>query len=90
MKNYTKNIYYFEKIHLTFFYYFLKEKIPIFQEFKENIKILFEDCTVIMITHLIQMVNICENIVVLNNGEIVDCDTYENLMDNKNCKFYSL
>ena len=57
---------------------------------QKNMKTLFEDCTVIMIAHHIQMVNKCQKIVVLDNGEIVECDTYENLMDNKNSKFYSL
>ncbi len=57
---------------------------------QNNMKTLFEDCTVIMIAHHIQMVNKCQKIVVLDNGEIVECDTYENLMDNKNSKFYSL
>ena len=57
---------------------------------QKNMKILFEDCTVIMIAHHIQMVNKCQKIVVLDNGEIVECDTYENLMVNKNSKFYSL
>ena len=57
---------------------------------QKNMKILFEDCTVIMIAHHIQMVNKCQKIVVLDNGEIVECDSYENLMGNKKSKFYSL
>ena len=57
---------------------------------RKNMKNLFENCTVIIIAHHIQMVNKCQKIIVLDNGEIVECDSYENLMNNKNSKFFSL
>ena len=57
---------------------------------RKNMKNLFENCTVIIIAHHIQMVNKCQKIIVLDDGEIVECDSYENLMNNKNSKFFSL
>ena len=57
---------------------------------QENIDNLFKDYTVIMIAHHIQMVSKCKRILVIDNGEIVENDSYDNLMENKKSKFYSL
>ena len=57
---------------------------------QENIDNLFKDYTVIMIAHHIQMVSKCKRIIVIDNGEIVENDSYDNLMENKKSKFYSL
>ena len=36
------------------------------------------------------MVSHCEKILVIENGKIVEIDTYDNLLNNKNSKFYAL
>jgi ABC-type multidrug transport system fused ATPase/permease subunit len=55
-----------------------------------NMDKYFKDCTVIMIAHHIQMVKKCKRIFVIDNGEIVEDDTYDNLLKNEKSKFYEL
>jgi ABC-type multidrug transport system fused ATPase/permease subunit len=43
-----------------------------------------------MIAHHIQMVKKCKKIIVIDNGEIVENDTYDKLIKNKSSKFYNL
>ena len=50
----------------------------------------FKDCTIIMIAHHIQVVKKCKRIFVIDNGEIVEDDTYDNLLKNEKSKFYEL
>ena len=57
---------------------------------QKNMDILFKDCTIIMIAHHIQMVKKCKKIIVIDNGEIVENDTYDKLIKNKTSKFYNL
>ena len=57
---------------------------------QKNLGILFKDCTIIMIAHHIQMVKKCKKIIVIDNGEIVENDTYDTLINNKKSKFYTL
>ena len=52
----------------------------------ENMK----DSTIIMIAHHIQMVSKCERIIVIDKGQIVECDNYDKLMNDKKSKFYEL
>ena len=48
------------------------------------------EATLIIIAHHISMVKECEKIIVLDKGEIVEFDTYDNLLKNKKSKFYEL
>jgi ABC-type multidrug transport system fused ATPase/permease subunit len=48
------------------------------------------NATLIIIAHHIGMVKECEKIIVLDKGQIVEFDTYDNLLKNKNSKFYEL
>ncbi|MCQ2816425.1 MAG: ATP-binding cassette domain-containing protein [archaeon] len=57
---------------------------------QENIKKYFNDKTLIIIAHHIQMVSECDRIAVVDNGEIVECDTFDNLLKNKEGKFHEL
>ena len=57
---------------------------------KKNIQTYFSDSTVIIIAHHIQMVSECEKIIVIDEGKIVESDTYNNLLNNKSSKFYEL
>jgi ABC-type multidrug transport system fused ATPase/permease subunit len=43
-----------------------------------------------MIAHHIQVVKKCKRIFVIDNGEIVEDDTYDNLLKNEKSKFYEL
>ena len=56
----------------------------------ENIDKLFQNCTILYIGNILDMINRCERIIFLENGEIVEDDTYENLLANQNSKFYGL
>ncbi len=57
---------------------------------QNNLRKYFQDCTVIMVAHHLQMVKNCHIILVIDNGEIIECGTYTDLLKNKNSKFYSL
>ena len=57
---------------------------------QKNMKHYFKDCTVIMIAHHLQMVQGCQTILVIDNGQIVEMGSYHELLNNKNSKFYSL
>ena len=48
------------------------------------------EATLIIIAHHISMVKECEKIMVLDKGEIVEFDTYDNLLKNKKSKFFEL
>ena len=48
------------------------------------------EATLIIIAHHISMVKECEKIMVLDKGEILEFDTYDNLLKNKNSKFFEL
>ena len=53
-------------------------------------KYYFKDSTVIMIAHHLQMVQGCQTILVIDNGEVVESGAYSDLLKDKNSKFYSL
>ena len=57
---------------------------------QRNMKYYFKDCTVIIIAHHLQMVQGCQTILVMDNGRIVEMGTYNELLNDKNSKFYSL
>ena len=57
---------------------------------QKNMKYYFKDCTVITIAHHLQMVQGCQTILVMDNGQIVEKGSYSGLLNNKNSKFYSL
>ena len=57
---------------------------------KKNIQTYFNDSTVIIIAHHIQMVSECEKIIVIDEGKIIESDTYKNLLNNTSSKFYEL
>ena len=57
---------------------------------QQNIEKYFKEATVIIIAHHIQMVEGCERIVVIDNGKVIECDTYETLLANHKSKFYEL
>ena len=57
---------------------------------QNNINENLKDCTIIMIAHHIQMVSSCQKIIVIDKGEIVECDSYDKLMNDKKSKFYEL
>ena len=57
---------------------------------QKNMKYYFKDSTVIMIAHHLQMVQGCQTILVIDNGEVVESGAYSDLLKDKNSKFYSL
>ena len=57
---------------------------------KANMEKYFKDCTLIMITHHISMVEGFENIIVIDKGEIIESGSYSELLENKNGFFSSL
>ena len=57
---------------------------------QNNLHKYLHNSTVIMIAHHLQMVKECEKIIVMENGEIVESGRYNDLLKNKNSKFYSL
>ena len=57
---------------------------------KRNMDKYFKDCTVIMISHHIQMVSNCKKIFVIDNGELVENDEYDKLLNDEKSKFYEL
>ncbi len=56
---------------------------------QNNLKKYCKDSTVIMIAHHLQMVKECNNILVIDNGEIIEFGSYSDLLKDKNSKFYS-
>ena len=57
---------------------------------QKNMKFYCRDSTVIMIAHHLQMVQGCQTILVMDNGKIVEVGSYNELLKDKNSKFYSL
>ena len=57
---------------------------------QKNMKYYFKDCTVIIIAHHLQMVQGCQTILVMDNGQIVEMGSYNDLLNDQNSKFYSL
>ncbi|MBS5825052.1 MAG: ABC transporter ATP-binding protein [Clostridium argentinense] len=51
---------------------------------------LMSNCTSIIITHNIERLKKCDKILMLNEGKIVECDTKENLIDNKKSIYYRM
>ena len=49
---------------------------------KSNMDKYFKDCTLIMITHHLSMLKDFKNIIVINNGEIIESGSYSKLMLN--------
>ena len=57
---------------------------------QKNMRHYFKDSTVIMIAHHLQMVQGCQTILVIDNGQIIEMGSYHELLNDKNSKFYSL
>ena len=57
---------------------------------QKNMKFYCKDSTVIMIAHHLQMVQGCQTILVMDYGQIVEVGSYNELLKDKNSKFYSL
>ena len=43
----------------------------------DNIEKLFQNCTILYIVNILDMINRCERIIFLKNGEIIEDDSYE-------------
>ena len=56
----------------------------------KNIEKYLKNCTVIMITNQVEMLNQCQKIIVIDNGEIAEIGTYNKLIKDKNSFLYSL
>lgn len=59
-------------------------------EVYENFATLVEGTTTIYISHRMSSSVFCDKIIVLNNKTVQDIDTHENLLKNKNSKYYEL
>ena len=57
---------------------------------EENINNLFEKSTILFVGNDLQMIDKCDRIIILDNGEIIEDDSLENIKENKKSKFYSL
>ena len=57
---------------------------------QNNMKKYLQNITVINITHKIEMLEDCDVIFVIDNGEIVETGKYEELVNDKDSTFYSL
>ena len=56
----------------------------------ENIDKLFQNCTILYIVNILDMINRCERIIFVENAEIIEDDFFENLLANQDSKFYGL
>lgn len=50
----------------------------------------FDDCTLIMVAHRLHSTLQCDKIIVMENGEIVECDSPQKLLENKQSLFYQM
>ncbi|KAH9499530.1 Multidrug resistance-associated protein 1 [Bulinus truncatus] len=57
---------------------------------QQTIRLCFKDCTVLTIAHRLTTVMDYDRILVFENGKLVEFDTVERLMTNKNIDFYTL
>ena len=57
---------------------------------QNNMKKYLQNITVINITHKIEMLEDCDVIFVIDNGEVVETGKYEELVNDKDSTFYSL
>ena len=57
---------------------------------EENINNLFEKSTILFVGNDLQMIDKCDRIIILDNGDIIEDDSLENIKENKKSKFYSL
>ena len=60
----------------------LKTEANLHQALRENLS----DTTIIIIAQRVASAKNCDRIAIIDNGQLVDCDTHENLM--KNCPIY--
>jgi ATP-binding cassette subfamily C (CFTR/MRP) protein 1 len=56
----------------------------------KNIEKYLKDSTVLMITNQIDILKRCDKIIVIDNGEIVQMDKYDKLIEDKNSLFFKL
>ena len=57
---------------------------------EENLNNVFEKSTILFVGNDLQMIDKCDRIIILDNGEIIEDDSLENIKENKKSKFYSL
>lgn len=56
----------------------------------EIIKELFKNCTVLSITHRLNSIWNYDEVLVLDNGNVAECNTPNNLLQNVNSSFYRM
>ena len=60
------------------------------QKIQELFNTILKNCTVITVAHRIKTVINCDKVIVFDEGKVVECDTPNNLIENKNSIFYKL
>lgn len=60
------------------------------EKVEDVIKSYFSDCTVLRITGHIQFAMMCEKVLILNDGKVVEFDSPQKLINDKTSLFYAL
>ena len=60
------------------------------EKIQELFNTILKNCTVITVAHRIKTVINCDKVIVFDEGKVVECDTPNNLIENKNSIFYKL
>nr|CAI5851682.1 unnamed protein product [Callosobruchus analis] len=51
---------------------------------------VFSDCTILTIAHRLQYIMDCDKVIVMDNGELVECDNPKDLLQNQGSLFYKM